>query len=64
MTPSWVDLTVTPVAMTTGMESQPAKPISVLIIMVMVPISMVIAGCGSITSSCVGTVTSVSCWCA
>ena len=64
MTPSWVALTVTPVAMTTGMGSQPAKPMSVLMIMVMVPILMVIMGCGSITSSCVGTVTSVPCWCA
>ena len=62
MTPLWGTLTVTPVARTVGMGSQPAKPMSDLMIMVMVPILMVIMGCGSITSSCIGTVISVPCW--
>ena len=62
MTPSWDALTVTPVVRTVGIGSQPAKPMSVPVIMVMVPISMVIMGCGPITSSCIVTVISVPCW--
>ena len=64
MTPSWDALTVTPVVRTVGMGSQPAKAMSAPMIVVMVPILMVIMGCGSIASSCIGTVISVHCWCA
>ena len=64
MTPSQVTLTVIPVAMTAGMGSRPAQPMSVPVITLMMPILMVIARCGSITLSCVRTVISMPCLCA
>ena len=56
-------MTVTPVSIIAGVGSQPVKPVSVPVIMAMVPITMGIVRCGSIVSSHVRTVISVSCWC-
>ena len=62
VTSSRVTATVTPISVVMGIGLGPAKPVPVSLVMVMVPIVMVILRCGSIMSSCVRIVISVSCW--
>ena len=57
-----VTATVTPKSGVMGMGSRSAEPVPVSMVTVLMPITMVIPRCGSITSSCVRVVVSVSCW--